>query len=178
MKANHRNRLRLSSGCGPERALLAPPSRAVGPGVAPPGAASRKTILVVDDHPVVRDLFGSFLRGLGYSVLEAGGGSEAQELAAGPMRVDLLVTDFRMPQMNGVQLARWFHQNIPQTKILVVSSTPWEVEPYFVKSDEFALLEKSEAFARLAGIVNELLAAPGNGLSPSASDSVSPRRSA
>jgi len=143
--------------------------------MAPAEPFARKTILVVDHHPVVRELFADFLRGLGYRVLEAGGAHEAQQVAAGSARVDLLMTDFRMPQMNGVQLARWFHESFPHAKILVVSSTPWEVEPYFATSDDFALLEKSEAFARLAGIVNELLARPANGPSLAASGGLSRR---
>lgn len=103
-------------------------------------------------------MFATFLRNLGYNVLEAPGPVQAQELAGGSVKFDLLLTDFRMPQMNGVQLARWFHDAHPQTKVLVVSTTPWEVEPYLVKADGFALLEKSEAFARLAGVVRGLLA--------------------
>ncbi len=156
MKATSRDSVRFSYVRGVEPGLIGP-ARAVSP-AAPPAIAIKRTILLVDDHPVVREMFASFLRGLGYGVLEAHGPIEAQEMADGPVKIDLLMTDFRMPQMNGIQLARWFHGRFPTGKVLVISSTPWEVEPYFSKSDGFVLLEKSEAFARLAGVVTELLA--------------------
>ncbi len=147
--------------------------RSVSPAPGCDAESVRKTILVVDDHEIVREMFAVFLRSLGYKVLEAPGPLEAQAMAAGPAKFDLLLTDFRMPQMNGIQLARWFREACPRSKVLVVSTTPWEVEPYLSKSDGFALLEKSEAFSRLAGVVNELLGqstlAPSSGPLPAVS---------
>ena len=177
MKTTRGNSVGISWSRSVSPALLPAPVRSVTSAAAASNAVAKKTILVVDDHPVVRDMFAGFLRGLGYRVLDAGGPHEAQELAAGPVKIDLLLTDFRMPQMNGIQLARWFHDRCPRSKVLVVSTTPWEVEPYFVKSDDFALLEKSQAFARLAGIVNELLARPAEGCEPSRANHPSSRQS-
>jgi CheY-like chemotaxis protein len=134
------------------------------PASAGPGATARRapasapnTILVVDDHPGIREMFACCLRELGYDVLEAEGPLQAQGLAAIPGRIDLLLTDFRMPDMNGVQLARWFHGRVPLCKVLLVSAAPEEVEAYLISPDDFVLMDKKEAFGRLSGVVHELL---------------------
>jgi CheY-like chemotaxis protein len=62
------------------------------------------------------------LRENGYKVLEASRGEEALELSelfAG--RIDLLVTDVVMPQMNGRELARRLLNQRPQLKVLYIS---------------------------------------------------------
>jgi DNA-binding NtrC family response regulator len=115
------------------------------------------TILVVDDHRTIRELFVRFLRELGYEVLEAEGPWQAQWLAAAQGRVDLLLTDFHMPAMNGVQLAQWFQSRFPQGKVLLTSTAPWEVEPYLKELPDLVLLDKKDAFNRLKGILEGLL---------------------
>jgi len=127
-------------------------------------------ILVVDDHRAIRELFARFLRELGYEVLEAEGPLQAQRLAAARGRVDLLLTDFHMPDMNGVQLARWFHTRFPLGKVLLTTTAPAEVEPYLSAPQDFVLMAKTDAFDRLAGIVHELLDGSAAGPAPADSD--------
>ena len=62
-------------------------------------------ILIVDDSRALRMLLGHNLRQGGYEVLEAGDGDEALEKLGGE-RVDLVITDFTMPGMNGIELTR------------------------------------------------------------------------
>jgi CheY-like chemotaxis protein len=64
-------------------------------------------ILLVEDEPIVREVTRDVLRHAGYAVLEAGSPGEALHMAtehAG--RIDLLLTDVVMPEMNGVDLAQ------------------------------------------------------------------------
>ncbi len=79
------------------------------PAPPPARAALRGTerILVVDDEaPILSALF-TLLTQLGYHVLTAGSGHEALALLAQPtMRVDLVMTDFIMPDMSGLELAQ------------------------------------------------------------------------
>jgi signal transduction histidine kinase len=82
--------------------------------------AGAETILLVEDDNVVRSLAEALLAGAGYRVLVAAGASEAMEKwKEGP--VDLLVTDFMMPGMNGVQLAERLSSSRPNLKVLLVS---------------------------------------------------------
>ena len=156
---NSRKRTRFSCIQGKDQAHFA---RTIRRGVVVrflPSSSRKRTVLVVDDHAVVRELFAEFLQDEGYEVLQADGPRPAQELAA-RARIDLLLTDFRMPQMNGFELGRWFRLTSPETKVVIVSGAPWEVEPYFPEREGFQLLGKAEAFSRLAAIVRQLLGSP------------------
>ena len=115
------------------------------------------TILVVDDHQATRELFARSLRELGCEVVEAEGPLQAKWLALTRGRIDLLLTDFRMPNMNGVQLAHWFRVRFPRCKVVLTSAAPWEVEPYLRSPHDLVLMQKKDAFSRLAGIVQDLL---------------------
>jgi nitrogen-specific signal transduction histidine kinase/CheY-like chemotaxis protein len=87
--------------------------RAVGPAHAPASDESgivprgrRETVLVVEDHGMLRKLVVGALVELGYEVLAAGSGSEALDQArgfGGP--IHLLLTDVVMPHMGGLELA-------------------------------------------------------------------------
>jgi two-component system chemotaxis response regulator CheY len=62
-----------------------------------------KTILVVDDFQTTRKVIINALAKFGFKTLEAGDGAEALELLDG-REVDLLITDFNMPKMDGADL--------------------------------------------------------------------------
>jgi two-component system, chemotaxis family, chemotaxis protein CheY len=62
-----------------------------------------KTILVAEDFQTSRKVIINALTRKGYKTLEAGDGAEALGLFDG-RTIDLLVTDFNMPNMNGAQL--------------------------------------------------------------------------
>lgn len=70
---------------------------------APPTATHPAFILLVDDNPQGMLARSAVLRGLGYQVSTAASGEEALALSAA-QAFDLVVTDFRMPQMDGMQL--------------------------------------------------------------------------
>jgi CheY-like chemotaxis protein len=62
-------------------------------------------ILVVDDDPDLRELYIELLSELGHAVVGAPDGVVALELALS-MRPELVLTDWRMPRMDGVELAK------------------------------------------------------------------------
>lgn len=67
-------------------------------------ASRGQTILIVDDDVAVREVTASLLTELGYRVLEAESGKAGLDLL-GRMPVDLLLADYAMPDMNGVETA-------------------------------------------------------------------------
>ena len=81
-----------------------------------------ETIMVVEDDPLVRSLVVTQLKELGYRVLEAGNGPQAQVILQGGEPVDLLFTDVVMPGgMTGRQLADAVKPHRPNMKTLFTS---------------------------------------------------------
>jgi PAS domain S-box-containing protein len=82
-----------------------------------------ETILVLEDDISVRHLSVRVLRSLGYDVLEAANGDDAQQLIGrrAGKKVDLLLTDMVMPQMSGRCFADWMSKTSPGTKVVFIS---------------------------------------------------------
>ena len=82
--------------------------------------------LVVDDEPRLRRVLVRLLEGEGFTCAEAGSGVEAlKELESGP--VPLVISDLRMPEMDGVTLLREIITRWPETAVIVVTAVA-EVE--------------------------------------------------
>jgi signal transduction histidine kinase/CheY-like chemotaxis protein len=100
---------------------------------APPPPAYRKpsnrrlpigseAILVLEDDISVRHMSVKILRNLGYQVMEAASGDDAQRhFQDGAKGIDLLLTDIVMPQMSGRFFADWLRNVSPDTKVVFVS---------------------------------------------------------
>jgi CheY-like chemotaxis protein len=81
--------------------------------------AVKKTVAVVDDDPMMLDVLARILQRENYELLMAGGGPEImQKLAAHQGPVDLLVTDYAMPDMQGRELADKVRERFPAVKVL------------------------------------------------------------
>lgn len=79
------------------------------------------TILVVDDQDVVRDVIRLSLESAGYRVLEAASPTDAIALAREADRIDLLVTDVVMPEMDAFELANRITCEVPDVRVLYTS---------------------------------------------------------
>jgi two-component system chemotaxis response regulator CheY len=64
-----------------------------------------KKILAVDDSKTMRDMLAFALRSAGFEVTEAEDGTKAIEKLGG-LKIDLIVTDLNMPNMDGITLIR------------------------------------------------------------------------
>jgi signal transduction histidine kinase/CheY-like chemotaxis protein len=85
-------------------------------------ARGSETILLVEDEDSVRQLVREFLTGLGYKVLESGEPEAALALCDRHRgRIDLLMTDFIMPKMNGSELAARIAAIHPEARVLYMS---------------------------------------------------------
>jgi CheY-like chemotaxis protein len=78
-------------------------------------------ILLVDDDNAVREVTALILRDLGSTVLEVGSGGAALEVLSGEPHVDLVVLDFAMPGMNGIEVARQVQVRVPSLPVLFVT---------------------------------------------------------
>src|SRR6185295_9180905 len=77
---------------------------------------SEKTILVADDETHILNVVSLKLRNAGFRVLTARDGQEALELAT-QERPDLLITDYHMPMLSGLELCRRMRQD-PRTALI------------------------------------------------------------
>jgi len=117
------------------------------------------TILLVEDEDQVRKLARAFLERQGYRVVEAASGPEAlKTLEEYAGRIDLLLTDMVMPQMNGAALAERVKAMRPETRILFMSGyTEVGVEIPELLSGEWQFLQKPFSASSLDRKVREAL---------------------
>ena len=86
-------------------------------------------LLVVDDHPIIRDgLRGTFTGETDIEVVgEAGNGAEALALVA-RLRPDLVLMDLRMPQLDGVSAIKAIRESFPAVRVLVLTTFDSETD--------------------------------------------------
>lgn len=65
-----------------------------------------KTALIVDDSPTMRQMVAFTLTNAGFTVVEAQDGKDAVNKVAGGGKMDLVVTDLNMPEMDGIMLIK------------------------------------------------------------------------
>src|SRR4051812_23129308 len=82
---------------------------------------SLQRILVVDDEESMRHVLSVILREAGYEVTVAGDGAQALELVrAQPF--DVVISDVRMPKLDGLELLKQTHLLAPQLPFIVMSA--------------------------------------------------------
>ena len=85
-----------------------------------------KNILVVEDEPASLECISHFLRKQGYAVREARDGAEAIELIDNS-QFDLVLSDIRMPRVDGVALATNILSRVPTIPIILMTAVPVEL---------------------------------------------------
>jgi len=96
-----------------------------------------ETTLVVEDEDILRGLMVDVLRMHGYTVIAAGSGEEAVQLAREHEgEIHLMVTDVVMPGMNGAQLAALMAQERPGMPVLYLSGYASDVIAHYPALDE------------------------------------------
>ena len=110
----------------PVTSLLNPPDVTHSqPSQACPREAAKltETLLLVDDDPAVRKLEAEILSRRGYRVLQAQSAEEALKVARQAVVIHRLITDFSMPQADGLELSHRFRSLHPQTPVLIISGS-------------------------------------------------------
>lgn len=111
------------------------------PDIPDRGGSVRPLALLVDDQSDVLVTTSAFLEAAGFDVMRANNGDEALGyLASGQMFV-LLVTDYAMPGLNGVDLATQALVQLPALKVLIITGYPSDAG-LFDRPSSVALLVK------------------------------------
>jgi DNA-binding NtrC family response regulator len=103
-----------------------------------------RAILFVDDHQVLANLSCEILAMQGYRAVGAYGAEDALRKFEQD-DFDILVTDFRMEGMNGVELARKIHEKRPAVPVIIITG----YGPIAEDKDVAACLEKESLFPAL-----------------------------
>jgi CheY-like chemotaxis protein len=80
-----------------------------------------RTVLVVDDEPMVLDVTASMLEDLGCDVVTATNGAEALDTLARDPHITILITDINMPRMSGYELAERARRSRPGLRVILLS---------------------------------------------------------
>ena len=116
-------------------------------------------VLLVEDEVEVRQFAVRALKRQGYEVFEAADGVEALEMMrANPGKVDIVVSDVVMPEMDGPSLFKELRKDNPLIKVIFVSGYPNEAFRESLGTDDFAFLPKPFSLPQLAEKVKEELA--------------------
>jgi len=126
---------------------------------AAPLRGGRETVLIVEDEPGVLKLTRSMLEPLGYTVLTSRSPNEAVRIACEQQgKVDLLVTDVVMPEMNGHELAATLRTLHPGLKCLFMSGCTGDIIADHGELDEaVSFVEKPFSAQRLAERIRRTL---------------------
>ena len=89
--------------------------------VALNGRLPELTILLVDDDPLVCTGTAAMIEDMGHVVIEAHSAREALAILESGQAVDVLITDYAMPEMTGLELARWIGRTYPSIPTVLAS---------------------------------------------------------
>lgn len=135
-------------------------------GIVPRPAAARfattavesrsATILVVDDEADVREVAVAHLQELGYQVIQAAHGGAALRLIGDHPGIDLLIADYAMAEMNGIELAQAVRKRCPGLPIVIMTgySDVSAIDPQLL---DMPMLKKPYRIAELAATVERTL---------------------
>ncbi len=108
----------------PREMTLLPNAAATTPRVAPPAPHLRwngRRLLVIDDDPDVLEATCETLQAMGFEVVPAPNASEGLQILSADRSIDLAVTDFSMPGMNGIEFIRLARLSRPNLPCLLVT---------------------------------------------------------
>jgi len=115
-------------------------------------------VLLVEDEEVVRNFAARALKRQGYKVLEASSGVEALEvMEKNKGKIDIVVSDVVMPEMDGPTLLKELRKKNPDLKIIFVSGYPNDAFKSSLGEEDFAFLPKPFSLPQLAAKVKEEL---------------------
>jgi DNA-binding response OmpR family regulator len=121
-------------------------------------ADRRVHVLLVDDEPLIRDYLKAYLSAANYDVTVACDGMEAVEaLKASETPFDLVITDIKMPRMDGLTLARTIGAERPDLPVLFMSGYASSLDSFDSPVGRWAFLAKPFEPKALLQRISDLL---------------------
>lgn len=119
------------------------------------GRASGRVILLVDDEPLVRMGTALLLEELDHCVVQASSAAQALELLAENVSIDLIITDFRMPDMDGLEMIDRARQQRPAIPAILMTGYAADDERF--SSLDFPRISKPFSISEIEAALERVL---------------------
>jgi CheY-like chemotaxis protein len=119
--------------------------------------AGAPSVLIVEDEPLLLMLAAETMRDAGYDVFEAGEGKSALSILETNPGIDLLLSDIKMPGMNGYQLAEAGLALRPNLKVLLMTGYAQDPVPRQMTDAGVRVLYKPFDIDQLPSVAGEIL---------------------
>lgn len=119
---------------------------------------TQATILIAEDEQLVRLVAVEMLEDAGFTVIEAPDGDKGLQILQSTPSVALLISDIKMPGLNGYQLAEAGLELNPQLRVILVTGYADKDIPDALRRDTVRILHKPFDFERLTKLARDLLA--------------------
>lgn len=115
------------------------------------------TILIAEDEAMVRMVEAETLRDAGYTIREARDGSSALEVLRSDAKIDLLITDIKMPGLSGYQLAEAGMALRPELKVILITGYAQDPVPPGIATAGIKIVYKPFDIDVLPALANQVL---------------------
>jgi len=114
------------------------------------------TVLVVDDHPDTAEVVARLLESAGYAIVAASSAYQAVELLDANRDISLIVSDVRMPNVDGFDFLRLVRHRYPSLPMVLMTGLPITSEDFVPRGAR--ILQKPFGIDELQRTVAEILA--------------------
>ncbi len=138
--------------------------------------STRGTVLLIEDDPMVRLTISAYLEDSGFKVYEAGNGLEGLDLFA-RLKPRIVITDLRMPEMDGFAFLGQVRQLNPATPVVVITGTADQnaADEALALGARVVLNKPITDMDQLEAVIQEALAGAGDAAGPGGPPSGGPR---
>ncbi|MGN2249743.1 response regulator [Frateuria edaphi] len=124
-----------------------------------PSADTTTHILLVEDEAFLRELVMEGLQDAGFNVLEASDGTTGVQALKSDQRIDVLLSDIKLPDIDGYQVAEAARTLRPGLKVILMTGYAPSPLPPTLQSVVYRVLQKPFSLETLPGMVNAALEA-------------------
>ncbi|MEO8378271.1 MAG: response regulator [Acidobacteriota bacterium] len=118
---------------------------------------NRFTVLLAEDEPMLRRVVHETLRRGGFIVVDAEDGTAGLEILQSDTSIDILLTDIKMPGLNGYQLAEAGLSLRPAMKVMLMTGYADEDIPETIREASIPIMRKPFNFDNLATSVRDVI---------------------
>lgn len=119
-----------------------------------------RNILIVDDNPAQCDVLSQLVKEIGHQPYTAVNGEMALQMFQ-DRRIDLVITDIQMPQMDGMALLEKIRQSDPDVRVIVLTGYPSsETILRTIENDGYTYLVKPVKLNSMAALIEKAFSDP------------------